>query len=738
MRLFNIICFAGCVINLLIFCSTGRRRMTNQLLTLVFAVVASGGYAIIALCGSTVEVALTGNRVAYTGNTICLPLLVFTVADLCNYVIPRWLKMVYLAFAASIVLAVYLIGINDWYYIYDTIEVVQQQGVYCIITEFGPYHPALYINFAISILAIFYILIRAVIKKAKVSYLILGTLSASVMGTIGIYAYEAGSRTDLELLPAGFLFTGVMFLIQSVRFERYDVANALTNVFVEEAGYGFAVFDNKRRYVSSNNVMENLVPAFSNAKVDSRIATLENEVLDELLETFYQFKPTEGESRVYTANESNYVVSIRPYADEKGTKLGYLMELRDETERQNYIAQLQEAKEEADRANGVKSDFLSNMSHEMRTPLNAIIGMNEMLLRKLSDEELLGYATTVQNSSQALLSLINDILDLSKVESGKMELVNADYELSSIIIDSYQMIEQRAKDKGLKLEVECDSSLPRIVYGDSSRVRQIFINILTNAVKYTKEGRISMRLGGRREGDTVWLKFAVSDTGIGMTPENIQALYTKFERFDSEMNKNIEGTGLGMAITKQFLDMMGGTIDVQSTYGFGSVFTVEIPQTIVNNAPMGEVKLAAKADRSAADHGKAFIAPDARLLIVDDFEINCKVFAALLSDSQMKIDAAYSGAHAIEMACQNTYDIIFMDHMMPGMDGIEAYQSLKENPDNRNTQTPVIMLTANAIVGMREQYMQQGFADYLTKPVQYNKLEETILTLLPAEKIIRK
>ncbi len=738
MVIFNIVCFVGCAINLIIFCSTGRRSMTNQLLTLVFALVACGGYTMISVCGGDLESCLMGNRVCYTGNTLCLPLLVFTVADLCNFYIPRWLKMTYLAFASSIVFAVYMVGIFDWYYYYDTIEVVYIAGGYGFRTEFAFYHNALYINFFISVLAIYAILIRSVIKKIKVSTITLGTLTASVTATIGIYVWQAISDTDLELLPAGFFFTGIMFLVQSLRTERYDISNALTNIFVEQEGYGFAVFDNKGRYVTSNAVIEDLIPAFVDAKVNFKISSLKDEGLDELLGQVYLADSTEAKSCVYKKDNRNFVASIRRYFNEKGQKLGFLMELRDETERQNYIAQLQEAKEEADRASTVKSDFLSNMSHEMRTPLNAILGMNEMLLRKLNDEELLGYASTVQNSSQALLTLINDILDISKVESGKMEIINAEYELSSIIIDSYQMIEQRAKAKGLKLEVECDSSLPRIICGDSSKIRQIFVNILTNAVKYTKEGRITMRLTGETSGGNVLLKFSVADTGIGMKPESIEALFEKFERFDADKNKNIEGTGLGMAIVKQYLDMMDGTISVESTYGFGSVFTVVIPQQIVNAAPMGKVMIVNKADHSATDHGKGFIAPDARLLVVDDVEINCKVFAALLSESQMQIDSASSGKMAIEMACENTYDIIFMDHMMPGMDGVEAYQRLMEDPNNRNTQTPVVMLTANAIVGMREQYMSQGFVDYLTKPVQYAKLEETILRFLPQEKILRR
>ncbi len=732
-----IVCFAGCCLNLVIFCSSGRRKMTNQLLTLVFAGVACGGYAIVAFCGGSIPVALTGNRVAYTGNNICMPLLVFTVADLCGVKINKWIRVVYVAFAASIVFCAYTVGMNDWYYIYDSIELVCIDGVYNIKTAFGPYHNALYVNFAVSILTMVCIFVHTIYKKKQVSYIILVTLIATVVVTVSIYVLQAVTGAELEYVPFGFFFTGMMFLIQSIRMERYNIANALSDFFMEREGYGFAVFDNKHRFVSCNEVMSTLVPAFATATVDRRIPTLGNEVLDELLNCFEEAEEEEAVERTFEVDEANYVAALRYYKDEKGDHVGYILELHDETERQNYIKQLQEAKEEADRASNVKTDFLSNMSHEMRTPLNAIIGMNEMLLRRLEDEELLSYAATVQHSSQNLLSLINDILDISKVESGKMELVCSDYELSSIMIDCYQMIESRASEKDLKLEVKVDKNLPRLIYGDPARVRQIFLNLLTNAVKYTKEGRITMSLSGDIVDNLLMLKFSVADTGIGMTPENITRLYEKFERFDMVNNKNIEGTGLGMPLTKQFIDMMNGTITVESTYGFGSTFTVVLPQQIRDAKPMGEVRLFAEADRTASSHGKGFVAPDARVLVVDDVPVNCSVFAALLSESQMQIDSAFSGLEAIEKACENYYDIIFMDHMMPEPDGMETYKRIMEHPDNRNSRTPVVMLTANAIVGMREVYLEHGFADYLTKPVQYQKLEDMIIGLLPPDKVKR-
>ncbi len=400
------------------------------------------------------------------------------------------------------------------------------------------------------------------------------------------------------------------------------------------------------------------------------------------------------------------------------------------------LALIEDERAQAESANKSKSEFLSNMSHEMRTPLNAIIGMNEMLMRGIDDPELFEYATMVQNSSSALLAIINDVLDISKIEAGKIELVNEEYNISSVFVDSYQMIRQRGKDKNLKLNFTFDETMPKLIVGDMVRVRQIFVNILTNAVKYTNEGSVTASLTGKRVGDVIMLKFTVADTGIGMTPENVAKLFDKFERFDMKQNRTIEGTGLGMAITKQLLDLMNGKIEVESEYGKGSTFTITIPQDIAEDTAVGEVDMSTQVlTAEAAYYQKRFTAPKARILVVDDVESNIKVVRALLKDTKIKIDAATSGREAIELACKKKYEIIFMDHMMPDMDGIETLTSLKENPENKNVATPVIMLTANALAGEKEKYLAAGFNDYLTKPIRPDKLEGTIAYYLPVDKV---
>ncbi len=399
----------------------------------------------------------------------------------------------------------------------------------------------------------------------------------------------------------------------------------------------------------------------------------------------------------------------------------------------------------ADAASNAKSEFLSNMSHEIRTPLNAIIGMNEIVLRQAKDEEIITNATMIQNSSEALLNLINDILDISKIESGKIELIDDDYSISSLCVDTYNMIIDRAKKKDLVLTMECNESIPKVLRGDMMRIRQILINIMTNAVKYTEKGRVCVEITGKNILDKetgaatgkYMLELIVTDTGIGMTKESIAKLFDKFERFDMQKNRTVEGTGLGMSITKELIRLMHGEINVQSTYGVGSRFAVTIPQVIIDENSVGNVDVTAHMGRSSGQNYKqSFTAPTANILVVDDVESNLKVVCGLLKQTQIKIDTATSGKSGIEFACEKCYDIIFMDHMMPEMDGIESFHALQANPSNQNSNTPVVMLTANALSGEREKYMAIGFTDYLTKPIRVDELEEMLIQYLPAEKVI--
>ena len=388
------------------------------------------------------------------------------------------------------------------------------------------------------------------------------------------------------------------------------------------------------------------------------------------------------------------------------------------------------SQQEAEAANMAKSSFLANMSHEIRTPINAILGMNEMILREEKDPAIRGYAGNIQASGNSLLSIVSDVLDISKIESGKLEIIPVDYEVNSLISDCCNMAAGRAKAKELELLVECADNVPMKLCGDETHIRQIIMNLLTNAVKYTEKGTVKLIVSGRLTDGGFVLKVDVSDTGIGIAEENLPQLFTQFQRFDLQRNRNIEGTGLGLSIVKRLCDLMSGTITARSVLGSGSTFTVELPQKVVDSTPCGGVNLNYSAGAEHEYH-HSFEAPEAKILAVDDLPVNLLVIANLLKETRIKIDTAGSGRECLDKCSQQKYDLILMDHMMPEMDGVQTLEKLHGDKTSPNFETPVIMLTANALAGMREQYMDVGFADYVSKPVRGAKLEEAIRRNLP-------
>ncbi|MBE5947703.1 MAG: response regulator [Lachnospiraceae bacterium] len=404
----------------------------------------------------------------------------------------------------------------------------------------------------------------------------------------------------------------------------------------------------------------------------------------------------------------------------------------DSTKHYQNLRALEREKQIADTANRAKSEFLARMSHEIRTPINAVLGMDEMILRESKESNIKEYATDIQTAGRTLLNIINDILDLNKIESGKMEIVPVEYDVSGMVYDLSNMIKLRAEDKDLSFKVSLDSDIPAKLCGDDVRIRQVLMNLLTNAVKYTPSGEVCFRvcLKQKVDGDAV-IHFEVGDTGIGIKPEDMDKLFAEFERIEVERNRNIEGTGLGMSITMKLLALMDSELKVESEYGKGSVFSFDLRQKIVEATPIGNYESKTGKSRSEQHtYSESFIAPDAHILVVDDNKVNRKVITLLLKKTQIGITEADSGYKAIELAASQNFDVIFMDHMMPGMDGVEAMNRIKAMKDGPCVNTPIIVLTANAVEGSKEKYLEDGFDGYLSKPIEPAKLFDIIKEIL--------
>ncbi len=433
---------------------------------------------------------------------------------------------------------------------------------------------------------------------------------------------------------------------------------------------------------------------------------------------------------------SRSVVHAYAYELEESAKL--LQQEKDDMVIKN--RQLEEANELAENArrdaiaaDTAKGKFLAHMSHEIRTPINAVLGMDTMILRETKEPQVKEYALDIQNAGKNLLSLINDILDFSKIESGKLEIINADYDFSSLIHDISNMIKAKAEDKNLELNIHVDEKLPSRLLGDDVRIRQVLVNLLNNAVKYTTKGSVTLRIDGRVSEGKVCLDFSVEDTGIGIKEEDISKLFSEFERIEEKRNRNIEGTGLGMNIATQLLGLMGSEIHVESTYGQGSRFYFTLEQQVVDSTPIGNLEERIRKQSTEYEYVATFVAPEAEILVVDDYSVNLKVFAGLLKRTKVNVDVADSGMACLELVKNKRYDIIFLDHMMPEMDGIETLHRMRAMNDNQSFDTPVVALTANAITGAKEMYLAEGFDAFLPKPINPEKLEQMMLRLLPRD-----
>lgn len=505
--------------------------------------------------------------------------------------------------------------------------------------------------------------------------------------------------------------------------EEYDSVKAVTTGILNKDIGAILIVSNENKVLFYNHEFIQLFPNVVNIQSISEFP--------EIKKLFHEEE--------YVSEELSKIYEIRSETlEEQDNVRGRFVWLVDITGHYKTNKKLKELKEMADAANRAKSDFLANMSHEIRTPINTVLGMDEIILRETTEISVKGYAENIREAATTLLSLVNDLLDFSKIECGKMEILPAEYEVANLLTEVINMVEIKAANKNLEFIPVISENIPYLLFGDEIRIKQVIINLLTNAVKYTNEGSVVLKVDWKEAGDShIMLIISVTDTGIGIKEEDINRLFVSFERIEEERNRNIEGNGLGLSITKQLLELMDSSLNVRSEYGVGSTFSFTLKQGIKDRKPIG--KFREKYSYSKEKDKKyrtMFVAPDVRILVVDDNAMNLSVAEGLLKNTEIKVDKAADGEKALELCRDIKYDVILMDHMMPRMDGIETMKRLKQMSDSPNADTPVIVLTANAISGVREMYLKEGFVDYMSKPIQGKRLEEKILKYLPSNKYV--
>lgn len=570
------------------------------------------------------------------------------------------------------------------------------------------------------------VLLRAVARKGEDVVdrkygLILGL---SFLPVIALYTYvtKLTSAYDFTPMVLGMVLSYVVILVWSRRV--YDFGSLASGALLNSMSDGVIALDDKRRIVNYNPAAADIFPGLTSRAIGRNIA----EILD-----FPEPEPGEDVKHDIFIGDRYYQSHVEPVPDRFGVIKGHVVLILDMTEIRNNIEEIKRIRIQAEQANEAKSEFLANMSHEIRTPMNAIVGLSDIIMEESKGRKVYDYACDIKSASRNLLALINDILDLSKVEAGKMELVCADYHIKNIVDEVINMMDGAASKRGILLKCEYDMSIPCKYNGDEGRIRQILINLLNNGLKFTKEGYVKLSVGGRlgMERDIEWLHMEVEDTGCGIKEEDLGKIFENFSQVDAKRNRTVEGTGLGLSITRHLVELMGGNIRVESVYGEGTTFILEIPQKIVDARSLSEVP---KEIEKKAEEIQLFAAEDCRVLVVDDNLVNRKVAKGFLKPYRFLMDEAESGRAAIEHVKQTKYDIIFMDHMMPEMDGIEAVQLIRSECGENGTSPVIIALTANAMEGVREMFLQNGFQDFITKPLDKKALNEALLKWIPEER----
>ena len=708
--------------SLLVFRNWSNRLHSYLFLSCVATLVNNVGY-LLELNSKSQSTYITAVQMSYLGRVWITFALFMFAARLCRIRLPRFVTDILPFVHAAIYFCVLTFPYHQLYY--KNYKWTRGDVFPVFMHENGIVHhlfmslTIVYIIFGMTWL---FIACRKE-KNIKMRNRLLAVLAAvtteSVFFILQLVGYIGVTKIyDISII--GNTFGNVILFVAIFKYDLLGTTDIAREMMIDRISEGIIAVDNAGIVRYYNDPALKLYPEIEEEGSSLPDAIIEAEQSDEVIRI--------GE-RTYSTETNDLI--------HKGERLGKLYALIDDTEHFRYMEMLEKQKQMADSASEAKSRFLANMSHEIRTPINAVLGMDEMILRESTENPIRKYASNIMSAGRTLLALINDILDLSKVEEGKMEIIPVQYDPASLINDLVNMIAERASKAGLKFDVKVDGHIPRILLGDEIRIRQCALNLLTNAVKYTEKGSILLEVFSSKKDDkNILLTVSVSDTGIGMQKEDMDKLFSPYERLEEKRNRTVEGTGLGMSITRQLLELMGSSLDVKSEYGKGSCISFTVEQEAVTEDEIGDFsKRINNPSERLKEYHEMFHAPDARILVVDDTEINLTVIENLLKRTKIRIDTAISGKDALDLAAVNKYDVILIDHMMSQMDGIETRDRIAET--DKNHDTPTVALTANAVSGARQKYIAAGFSDYLSKPVDGRRLERMLMLLIPDEKIDR-
>lgn len=720
-------CFGICltfVALILLLNGEGAREQKLLIFIMCGSLVQNVGY-LLELTAPTVEAAITAVTVENVGSAFAPLCYCWFTYSYCYARPPKKLLRT-LAVINFFVLPTVFFNWNGLFY-REFQWMTAADGFHYVSITYGP----LYVLFMVTRIVIPYVLTIHTLARAvrlrsdqQVSrqYQTILVISSLPVVVLVAYVFKLAAMFDLTPVTMAIAMSMVVIVVWSRR--NYDFRHLAAEKVLESLGDGVIALDDHDRLISYNRAAARIFTSLPSHKLGENIRVVED---------FREEMLNENIPWSFSISTQHYECHSKQIVDENGKKQGCVILILDMTDIKAYINEIKRVRQQAEKANIAKSEFLANMSHEIRTPMNAIIGLNDIIMEECGDPRIYAHAKDVQSAAKNLLAIINDILDLSKVEAGKMELVYTDYHLKTVVDEVVGMMDMAASKRGLVLKYECDNALPCRYNGDEGRIKQILINILNNAIKFTKEGYVRVYVTGEpgTGPDEERITFRVEDTGCGIRPEDLEKIFEDFRQVDSKKNRSVEGTGLGLAIVKHLVELMGGTIGVESVYGEGTVFTITILQKIVDRRSIAEVP---EIPQGELEQMELFTAPGVKVLVVDDNVINRKVARGFLKSYDFDLDEAESGPEAIELVRKNRYDIIFMDHMMPMMDGIEAAEIIRRDCGENGTAPAIIALTANAMEGMREKFLSKGFQDFIAKPLDRRALGQLLARWVPEER----